>query len=155
MTPRLIFFTPGVAAPEPRPRRSRDGRIYVPSDAHTWKHSVRAAAVEHLLRNPGAALPDGAAWGVHLEFVRRRPAGHYGTGRNAQSVRASAPSRPTSKPDVDNLAKAVLDALGAWDDLPPLFWFDDAQVVELRVAKKWADESDREGVLIHLYHLEK
>lgn len=53
---------------------------------------------------------------------------------------------PTGKPDVDNLAKAVLDALGPgrvggdtargrgrW---APLLWHDDAQVTDLVVRKR-------------------
>ena len=35
------------------------------------------------------------------------------------------------KPDADNIAKAVLDALSA-------FWQDDAQVAVLRVRKMWS-----------------
>lgn len=37
--------------------------------------------------------------------------------------------RPTKKPDIDNLAKQVLDCMNG------VFWQDDKQVVELSVAK--------------------
>ena len=56
------------------------------------------------------------------------------------------PGAPTSKPDTDNLAKAVLDALGpgkAGADTArgrgrwaPLLWSDDAQVTDLIVRKR-------------------
>jgi len=44
---------------------------------------------------------------------------------------AMACSLHTQKPDADNIAKAVLDALSA-------FWTDDAQVAVLRVRKTWS-----------------
>jgi len=41
---------------------------------------------------------------------------------------------PTKRPDIDNLAKAVLDALNS------IAFKDDAQVCELTIRKRWADE---------------
>lgn len=41
---------------------------------------------------------------------------------------------PTKKPDTDNIAKAILDALNG------LAYYDDAQVVYLQVSKKYSDE---------------
>lgn len=38
------------------------------------------------------------------------------------------------KPDVDNLAKAVMDGLNNH------LWKDDSQVIDLRVTKRWAKE---------------
>lgn len=43
--------------------------------------------------------------------------------------------RPTKKPDADNIAKAVLDALNG------LAYHDDAQVVELHVSKAYAEQA--------------
>lgn len=42
--------------------------------------------------------------------------------------------RPTKKPDIDNIAKIIMDGLNkvAWDD--------DKQVVDLRVIKAWSNE---------------
>ena len=42
--------------------------------------------------------------------------------------------RPATKPDVDNLAKLVLDSLNG------VIWRDDAQIVELTVSKHYTDE---------------
>ena len=41
---------------------------------------------------------------------------------------------PATKPDCDNLAKTVLDALNG------VLWLDDAQVVDLSVSKRYAAE---------------
>jgi len=66
---------------------------------------------------------------VTLEFVIRRPKAHYGTGRNAEKLKDSAPTRPAKKPDIDKLARTVLDAMSA------IVFVDDAQVVQLDTAK--------------------
>ena len=74
---------------------------------------------------------------VALSFTvyMQRPKGHYGTGRKARVLRASAPEWPTVKPDLDKVARAILDAgTGVW-------YRDDAQVVvQGPFCKVWADE---------------
>lgn len=144
------FFVPGAASPEPRPRFSTaTGRAYVPSDAHPWKHQVRASAVERLLRRPAPVplLTDGALV-VRLVVWRARPASHL---RKGGQLRASAPRHATSRPDQDNTTKAVLDALGAWDGLPPLVWRDDAQVIDCHETKLWCTAAQpRAGAAISI-----
>ena len=44
--------------------------------------------------------------------------------------------RPTRKPDADNIAKVVCDALNG------LAWHDDSQVVMLHVEKRFAEEPE-------------
>lgn len=44
--------------------------------------------------------------------------------------------RPTKKPDIDNIVKAVLDALNG------VAWVDDKQICELTAAKRYADSND-------------
>ena len=79
---------------------------------------------------------------VHLTFYLPRPRYHYGTGRNANRLKGSAPALVDKRPDVDKLSRAVLDAItqsGAWRD--------DSQVAHLSAAKRYAEQS---GVLIYL-----
>lgn len=49
---------------------------------------------------------------------------------------------PTKKPDTDNIAKAILDALNG------VAYYDDAQVVELHVVKKYSEEPRAEVMII-------
>lgn len=81
---------------------------------------------------------------VEFVFYRRRPAGHFGTGRNASQLRPSAPSRPTTRPDVLKLARAVEDALTG------VVWRDDAQITE-QVLRKFYGEPER--TVIHVWSL--
>ena len=74
--------------------------------------------------------------GVTVTFSIPRPKNHYGTGRNAEVKKDSAPSAPAKPPDIDKLGRAVLDGMtGA-------VFRDDAQVVSLHLMKVWADHSD-------------
>lgn len=70
---------------------------------------------------------------VLIGFRVKRPKNHYRTGRNAHLLKDGAPGYPDGKPDIDKLARAVLDALTG-----VVFW-DDAQVVTLGVSKGYAD----------------
>lgn len=70
---------------------------------------------------------------VKLEFYFSRPRGHYGVGRNINRIRASAPEHITAKPDVDKLARCVLDALTG------TLIRDDAQVVVLDLRKQYGE----------------
>lgn len=67
-------------------------------------------------------------------FTLARPASHWGTGRNAEILKASAPQYPTSYPDLDKLTRAVGDAL------TKIAYADDAQIVDLIARKRYADD---------------
>ncbi len=61
---------------------------------------------------------------VDVDFYLPRPKGHFGSGKNEGKVKASAPSRPITKPDKGKLERGTLDALEG------VVYANDAQVVE-------------------------
>jgi crossover junction endodeoxyribonuclease RusA len=71
---------------------------------------------------------------VWLAFELPRPQDHFGTGRNAGALKASAPSWHTITPDLDKLVRAVLDAC-----TDTRVWTDDSQVVTLMATKRFAN----------------
>lgn len=81
---------------------------------------------------------------VRLIFWLPRPGSHYRTGRYAGLLKPDAPQLCTSKPDVDKLARAVLDALTQCQAIG-----DDALVVDLAVSKRYCDQTGQVGVDIH------
>ena len=85
--------------------------------------------------------PAGVPVSVGILFRLKRPKGHYGTGRNAGVLKPDAPIVPTTKPDVDKLARHVIDVLTG------SVWHDDAQVAELSTRKVYAQPGN-EGALI-------
>lgn len=69
----------------------------------------------------------------------------YGTGKNSETIKPSAPFYPISKPDVLKLARSTEDALTG------ILWNDDAQVCSLRVIKQY---SEAPGVAIEIDKLD-
>ena len=67
---------------------------------------------------------------------------HMGSGRNAGKPKPSAPEYHTKTPDVDNLAKFVMDALTG------LFWKDDSQIIHCTVVKSYSTDP-KTTVFIH------
>lgn len=126
-TPLYSIRANGRPKGQPRPRAfSRGGRaaVYDPGTAEGWKGDVAVACKEL----EGAAIF--APLSVTLTFYMPRPKGHY---RKNGTLTPSAPVfMHASKPDADNLAKAVLDAL-----TNIRAWLDDDQVCELTVRKYW------------------
>lgn len=119
----------GIPAPQGSKRHVGGGRMIESSKAvGPWREAIRAEtqrAMDHGNRPPLSGPVAIRAW-----FFLPRPKGHYRTGRNAHLLRVGAPVRPAGTPDLDKLARAVLDGLtmgGAWKD--------DGQVVELHAGK--------------------
>lgn len=68
---------------------------------------------------------------MYVTFYMPRPKGHFGTGRNVDKLKSSAPVHHTKKPDLDNLVKFVKDCLNE------VAWVDDSQVVTTLSNKKY------------------
>ena len=137
--PTWTLFIPGVPAPQGS-KRHLGGGVMVESSKRVrpWRTDIREAAIG--LRDMRAAdgLPpsilSGQAVDVTLIFYMPRPKSHYRTGRRAHELRPDAPTWHTSRPDVDKLTRAVLDALsGVW-------WVDDSQVAMVTASKAYSDD---------------
>lgn len=91
---------------------------------HPWRTVLTAAARNAIaeMYGEGQALPlFGAGTPVHVDLVLTfdRPKSHYGSGRNACLIKASAPMEPICAPDIDKAQRAILDAFtyaGVWKD---------------------------------------
>jgi len=122
----IIFGTPKA---QPRPRafaRNGKARMYDPGTAEAWKSDIAEQTKKlHDMQLEGPIK-------VSLYFLMERPKSHFNT--DGKSLKPNSPRYFTKKPDADNLAKAVLDALTAMG-----VWKDDSQVVILDVTKSWAE----------------
>lgn len=136
----LTFTVDGPPVPQPRPRISTwggRGRAYTPKDHPVGPYrqavAIRAALAAKAARWEQATGP------VEVEITCQfqRPPSHA---TKAGGVRTTAPAFPP-RADVDNLAKAVLDAVSD----SGVVWDDDDQVVRLVVSKGYAQ---RAGVVV-------
>ena len=138
MTEPITFTVIGLPQPAGSKRafpfKRRDGKLGVAvSDnnpkAKDWKQAVASAA--HAAHN-GSGLLDGPLE-VKMLFFLPRPKGHYRTGRNAGTLRESAPLFPTGRPDTQKLARGTTDAL------TKVIWRDDSQIVKEVLQKHYGE----------------
>jgi Holliday junction resolvase RusA-like endonuclease len=127
----VFVFIPGEAVGKGRPRvavRGRHATMYTPEKTVAYELAVKVEAARSMR---GRALLDCPVELV-LEIVTAVPAS-YSKARRAACLAGA--ERPTKKPDVDNVVKAICDAFNG------CVWVDDVQVVELRVSKRYGKEA--------------
>lgn len=122
----ITFSIPGNPVPQPRTKvcvRNNKPHGYVEKKhpIHAYRQAVAVAA-----RAAGVVEADGPV-SVIIDAVFARPKSHL----NKSGVKHTAPALP--RPDVDNLGKAVLDALQE-------VMGDDTNVSRLLVEKSWGTE---------------
>jgi len=78
-----------------------------------------------------------------INAVFQRPASHYGSGRNQDRLKPSAPMDYIQKPDGTNISKAIEDVMNG------IFWKDDTQVTAI-CFRSWENKDHQEGLYIEL-----
>jgi Holliday junction resolvase RusA-like endonuclease len=125
----LSFFAAGIPKAQPRVKafvRGGHAGVYTPDGAETWKQEVRRQAV--------ANAPESVIAGVvrvELDFFLPRPKA------NLDRHGVPKPKSPVwhcKKPDLDNLIKAVTDAITDTQRV----WLDDSQICEITATKTYA-----------------
>lgn len=130
----LTAFVSGRPAPQGSKRLLAHGALVESSkQVKPWRADVRQAVLD--AGHPG--FPAGTPVHVLLEFVMPRP--------------AATPKRRTpaavKRPDIDKLARAVLDALSSAGA-----WHDDSQVTSLTATKRLAELGETPGCRITVSH---
>jgi len=90
-----------------------------------WRDSVRAAFID---KYPNATPLFGPIR-MEITFFMPRPKGHYGTGKNAGTLKPRAALYHTVKPDATKLVRSTEDALTGYA------WVDDAMIALQIVSK--------------------
>lgn len=129
------LFVPGDAAPQGSKRHVGNGRMIENSrTVGPWRERVALAAHGH----GWTPAPAGTPVRVDLVFVRPRPV----------STPKSRTPPAVKKPDLDKLARAILDAITG------IAFVDDSQVTDLRARKRLAEIGETPGVYIAVARLE-
>ena len=98
-----------------------------------WRDAVRDACP--------ITVPVDGPWCVRVAFRKARPAGHYA--KDGTVLPRFVNATPDRRPDIDKLARAVLDALTM------RVWRDDGQVIELHASKRYAYTSGATVTVCH------
>jgi len=143
----LTATIPGIPRPQGSLRiiTARNGRAFAQNSSTTVQHRnlvvhelAQVWQDREMVRGPVAA---------RLTFKFARPHSHYGTGRNVDVLKPSAPEHHARTPDADKLARLVLDALTIAGVVR-----DDCQVALVRAEKQWTQ--GRSETVVELYELE-
>lgn len=133
MNRKIEFFVPGTPVGKGRPRAARRGAgvvMFTPEKTADYEALV-AAAASNAMRAEAGPLFTGPLEAV-LEMRIPIPSSWS---RAHKAAALAGTELPTSKPDIDNVAKAILDACNG------VVFRDDAQVAMLVATKAFSDES--------------
>jgi Holliday junction resolvase RusA-like endonuclease len=110
-----------------RPRVNKNGHAWTPAKTKNAEAHVRAAWD----RAGRPTLPAETPLRASVRMILERPPSHYTTKGELSAVGRKAGDVPRKKPDVDNAAKLILDALEGYA------YPADVAIVELLVTKVW------------------
>lgn len=145
MSVRVAFTVPAVPVAQPRAKASSFGghtRLYTPTKTASGKtHPIAAfkATVQMAFREACHLPPHDGAVMVNMAFILPRP---------QKLLKKSSPAervKHTVKPDIDNLQKAVMDALSG------LLFVDDRQVYSVLAWKWYAAKDEQPCVIIEAW----
>lgn len=132
----IAFFVPGIPAPQGSKqafvRGTRAVLVEMSKALPRWRAAVTAAA-----RAAHQGPPLDGPLAVWITFYLPRP----------KSVPARRRPYPTVTPDLDKLARAVLDGI-----TDARLWTDDARVVDLTITKRYQDPpvACAPGAVVHI-----
>lgn len=117
---------PGTPQGKARPRFTRAGHAYTPSATRAYEARIaiigRHAMAGHIILSGPVRISIVAAFPVPASFSHKR-----------RLACLQGAERPAKKPDMDNIIKALCDGLNG------VCWKDDAQVVEVKAVKSYAE----------------
>lgn len=123
----VTFIVPGKAVPKGRPRFSRAGHTY--TDARTKAYETMVGTLAKIAMRGGQPIEAGVL--VSIEIVMKPPSAF-----NKRDYEAAISGRVQAITglDVDNAAKACLDAMNA------IVYKDDRQITSLKITKCYGVE---------------
>lgn len=109
---------------------SKNGHVYTPKETKEYEKLIRD---EWTAQNPINSWGYGGPVMVYISFSFKRAKSHY---NSKGQLKADAPTHYVSTPDLDNIEKAVLDALNG------VAYKDDKQII-IKASSKHYGEMDR------------
>lgn len=119
------FEVKGKVIPKGRPRFTKRGHTYTPAKTRAYEKLVKQTALMNIKE------PFKEAVTVAIQIFKTPPKS-WSKKKKAQAL--SGVLLPVVKPDIDNYAKGILDALNG------VVYEDDNQIIKLIVEKQYGDE---------------
>ncbi len=110
-----------------------------------WKNLVSDAAVQAVNGRP--EFPLSCPLEVHITFFMPRPAGHFGSGKNAGVLKPNAPVFHDKRPDASKLWRSTEDALTS------IIFQDDSLIAKQIVEKRYSGKTETPGCEIEISSL--
>lgn len=124
----IVFDVPGDPKGKGRPRFANRGKftkVYTDAKTLDYENTIKIFAGKAM----GSSPPLDTPISVYL-YIRLPIPKSYSKKRREACFSGS--ERPTKKPDIDNIAKAFLDAMNG------VIYFDDTQVVDMHMTKVYS-----------------
>ncbi len=118
----LNFEIPIDPVPKARPRLGRGGHVFTPKKTKDFEKKVRAV-IGNKYTIPPLIGP------VSMTLIFRM-----------KQAKTNKKTYPTQRPDLDNLAKAVTDAVNG------MRYEDDCQIINLNLSKRWCEDDEVPGI---------
>jgi len=122
----IIYEVLGIPTAKGRARSVRRGKFIAHVTPEKTRNAEQSFLAQALPYKP--AIPFEGALKVSLAFIMPIPTSKS---KKWKGEAMAGSVLPTKKPDIDNLAKLVLDSLNG------VFWLDDKNVVELLCSKRY------------------
>lgn len=135
----ISFIVPGAPVGKGRPRFAKRGNFvstYTPEKTASYENLVKVLALQAMKGTQPLPYPVRVAIDVAI-----CPPVSWSKKKRAQALIQLI--QPTGKPDIDNVAKGILDAMNG------VAYIDDKQVISLTI-RKFYDESDQALVTVEL-----
>lgn len=127
----MIITISGEPKGKGRPRFTRSGRAYTPAETRNYEKHIRTSYLNQTNEQMYAEEPLNVVITAFYGLPKSLPKYKVQMAINGEIT-------PTKKPDIDNIAKAVLDGLNG------LAYADDKQIVSLHVYKRYVTNEAQE-----------
>ena len=149
LMPEIAFRVVGIPGAQGSKKLTRYG-IMIESSKKVvpWRQDIKHASMEAYTGSP-LDCPVSVA----IEFIFPRPKSHFGTGKNSETLKASAPMHLTSQGcgDIDKLCRSTLDGISVASGGTVIQ--DDKQVISLCAEKRFARPRELPGANISIMPL--
>ena len=131
MSNKIEFIVPGKAQAKQRPKFNRfSGRAYTPKQTISFENWVKDCYFRSIssIDNKPTDKPLKVAITMYVEIPQSKS-------KKQKEKMLTGEIKPVVKPDVDNVAKSILDALNG------IVYLDDKQIIELDIEKLYEKTS--------------